>query len=854
MSKIIAVDGNSLMHRAYYALPSMTTRAGVPTGAVHGFLSMLLKLVDKKPDYLLVAFDMHGKTFRHDSFADYKAGRKATPDDLRTQFPMIKEVLTSMGITICECERYEADDILGTIAKKAEEQDVETLIVTGDKDALQLITDKTHVLLTVKGISDTVEFDTEKLFEKYSLAPQNMVDLKSLMGDNSDNIPGVPGVGEVTALKLLAKYKTLEGVIANIENEKGALQKKLADNIELARLSYKLGTINTQAPITIGLEDCVFKPENMAGAQQLMQKLELRSLLSRLPKGREGLKADEPKLNIKRETVRITDKEMLDKTVESLKNAEKLAIRIDDTFKFAQNEEVQYEVALIATLFEEGLSEDIVFESMKPLLCDEKIKKSVFDIKRIRHIASKYGADVLGCTFDAMIVDYLLHATHPITDLKTLCAERLNTEDVGAAILFTLENSMMRELEEKKLGKLYNEIELPLTNVLFDMEKQGFAVDIPVLQAMSEVFKQRISELEDEIYKMAGEKFNIQSTKQLADILFNKLGLPPVKKTKSGFSTDLEVLEKLEEKSPIISLIIEHRTLAKLVSTFVDGLINVAQNGRIHTRFNQNVTATGRISSTEPNLQNIPVRTALGREIRKAFVASEGNVLVGADYSQIELRLLAHMSGDETMIKAFENDVDIHTVTASEVFGVEIDTVTPSQRSAAKAVNFGIVYGISDFGLAKNIGVSRKEAKAYIEMYLNRYKKVHEYMENSVKDGRENGYALTIMGRRRELPEINSSNFNTRSFGERVAMNMPIQGSAADIIKLAMVRVHDALKKANLNAKLILQIHDELIIDTPPEEAEKVKELLTSIMQGAVRLSVPLVAEAKNGKSWFDTK
>ncbi len=856
MSKIIAVDGNSLMHRAYYALPSMTTRTGTPTGAVYGFLSMLLKLVEKKPDYMLVAFDMHGKTFRHDSYEEYKAGRKETPEDLRKQFPLIKEVLQKMGITICECERFEADDILGTIAKKAGEQGVDALLVTGDKDALQLISDTTHVLLTVKGISDTIEYDEAKLNEKYGLAPKNMIDLKSLMGDNSDNIPGVPGVGEVTALKLLAKYKTLEGVIANIDNEKGALQKKLAENVELARLSYKLGTINTEAPISVDVKDCAFTPQNMAAATPMLSQLELRSVISRLPKSDIKLEVKNEAQKIKRETVRITDRETLDKTVASLKknNIKKLALRIDDTFKFAPSEELQYEISLVATLFDEGLSQEDVFESLKPLLSDESIEKAVFDVKRIKHIAARYGVEFCGCGFDAMLVDYLLHAIHPVADLKTLCEEQLNSEESGASVLFTLEKTMMAELREKQLDKLYFEVELKLADVLFDMEKTGFAVDVDVLKAMSDVFKQRIGELEDGIYTLAGEKFNIQSTKQLADILFNKMGLPPVKKTKSGFSTDSEVLEKLEDKSPIISLIIEYRTLTKLVSTFVDGLINTAQNGRIHTSFNQNVAATGRISSTEPNLQNIPVRTALGREIRKAFIASEGNILIGADYSQIELRLLAHMSGDETMINAFENEADIHTITASEVFSIDASEVTPTQRSAAKAVNFGIVYGISDFGLAKNIGVTRKEAKEYIDMYLNRYAKVHEYMKNAAAQGRENGYVATIMGRRRDLPEINSSNFNTRSFGERVAMNMPIQGSAADIIKLAMVRVHTELKKAGLKAKLILQIHDELIIDTPPDEEEKVKKLLTDIMQNVIKLNVPLVAEAKSGKSWFDTK
>lgn len=853
MKKLIAIDGNSLMHRAYYALPSMTTRSGVPTGAIYGFLGMLLKLIERKPDYLLVAFDVHGKTFRHDAYPEYKTGRRPTPDDLREQFPLIKRILQAMGVTICECERFEADDILGTFSRKAGREGVDSLLVTGDRDALQLIDDKTHVLLTVKGISETIEYDIPALFEKYKLPPERMIDLKGLMGDSSDNIPGIPGVGEVTALKLLEKYGSMEEALAHAEDEKGALRQRLVEHAQLARLSYRLGIIDTEVPIFTELKDCRFDSANMAGAVSLMNELELRSLISRLPGSPKGIPAEKAEA-VKAASSRIAKEEELQSLVRDLAGVKRLALRIDDTFKLAAGEDAEYEIVLGATLLETGLTEDVVFRALKPLLESESVEKLVFDLKRIKHVCARYGTKLKHIKFDAMIADYLLNAIHPADSLQTLCAERLGAPHTGAAALFTLEKGMMGEMEQKGLVRLYHEVELPLASVLFAMEQAGFAVDNDVLLALADTFGRRIDVLADNIQALAGETFNIQSTKQLADILFNKLHLPPVKKTKSGYSTDVEVLEKLEGEHPIIALVMEYRTLTKLKSTFVDGLMAIEKGGRIHTSFNQNVAVTGRISSAEPNLQNIPVKTELGREIRKAFVASEGNVLVGADYSQIELRLLAHMGRDARMIEAFNKNLDIHRITASEVFSVPFEEVAQRQRNAAKAVNFGIVYGISDYGLAKNLGISRKEAKEYIEMYLSRYPGVRRYMQESVEKGKRDGYAQTLMGRRRELPELQSSNFNTRQFGERVAMNMPIQGSAADIIKLAMVRVHDALLSAGLHAKLILQIHDELIIDTPLAEAETVAGLLKNAMENVIKLDVPLLAEVRVGKSWFDTK
>lgn len=856
MRKLIAIDGNSLMHRAYWALPSMTAKTGVPTGAIFGFVNMLLKLLQYEPSHLVVAFDMHAPTFRHEEYDEYKAGRRETPDDLRAQFPLVKELLTKMGIAVCECERYEADDIIGTYARLANENGIDALLVTGDRDALQLVSTKTHVLMTKKGITDTVEYDEATLFEQYGLKPTQMVDLKGLMGDSSDHLPGIPGVGEKTALKLLQKYGTLEETLKRAEEESGSLRTKLTENAQLGRMSYRLGTIHTDAPVTTPLEGCAFTPPQMAQAAPMMHELELRSLISRLPQG--GANVAAASVEAAREVVthKVSDLAALQALSQTLKAAKKVALFADGALFAAASEEEQYEIVLSATLFDAGLDETQVMDAFKPLFESEQTQKLFFDSKRFLHLAARHGTEIKGAYFDAMIADYLLHAIHPADSLKTLCAERLGLQTPAACALFRLEREMLEELKEKELLSLYQTVELPLTRVLFDMERTGFRVDLGALKELGDSFASRISSLEESIYEHAGSRFNILSPKQLGTVLFDTLGLPALKKNKSGYSTDAETLEALEDKHPIVKYITEYRFLSKLKSTFIDGLLTLtdAKTGRVHTSFNQNVAATGRISSTEPNLQNIPVRTEVGREIRKAFVASEGNVLVGADYSQIELRLLAHMSGDQRMISAFLDGADIHARTASEVFGVPFEQVTAQQRSAAKAVNFGIVYGISDFGLAKNLGVTRKQAGDYIKMYLDRYSGVRAYMQGAVEEGKRLGYVKTLMGRRRELPELQSSNYNTRSFGERVAMNMPLQGTAADIIKLAMVRVYEALQKEGLKAKLILQIHDELIIDAPVEEAARAGEILRECMQNAMRLSVPLLADVRTGHSWFDTK
>ena len=856
MKKLIAIDGNSLMYRAFYAIKEMSTRDGKATNALHGFLSMLLKLAAENPDYMAVAFDVRGKTFRHDSFSEYKATRKPMPDELAEQMQAIKPILRAMNICICECPGFEGDDVLGTLSRIAEKNGTATLIVTGDRDALQLINEHTHVLMTRKGITDTTEFDEAALLEQYGVTPSGIIDLKGLMGDCSDNIPGIPGVGEKTALKLINKYGSLESVLEHCDDEKGALRQKLNDNAELARISYRLATIDTNAPITVTLDDCAFDTAKMRGAIPLLSKYELKSIISRLPSGDspDGSAAEcEPAA----ERIVIRSSDELSAFAVMLSKSEAFAVHISEELTIACDDSHVYAVSFAATLLEQGLNEDEVFAALKPALESAAIKKLTFDAKRLMHILSRYSIELGGVAFDAMIADYLLHATRPSATLKALCADTWGEgSQYDAHSIFVLYPLMMKQLEEKALMNLYTDIELPLIGVLYDMERTGFKVDTDMLSSLGGDMSARIGELEAQIYDLAGGKFSILSTKQLGDVLFVKLGLPPVRKTKTGFSTDSDTLEALADKHPIVPLIMEYRFLTKLKSTFIDGLIALVKRDthRVHTSFNQNVTATGRISSTEPNLQNIPVRTSMGREIRKAFIASDGCVLVGADYSQIELRLLAHIADDDIMIRAFCNNEDIHRRTAAEVFSVPPEEVTGEQRSAAKAVNFGIVYGISDFGLARNLGISRYRANEYINMYKERYKGVSTYMKQSVETARKNGYAVTLFGRRRDLPELKSSNFNTRSFGERVAMNMPIQGSAADIIKLAMVRVAKALRDEGLHARLVLQIHDELIIDCPVDEAERVACILRDCMQHAASLKVPLIADVAKGRSWYDTK
>ena len=847
----IVIDGNSLMYRAFFALQTpMSSRDGTPTGALHGFLGMLLKLVDRKPSHMAVAFDVHGPTFRHLKYDEYKAGRRPTPDDLRTQMPILKDILRQMGIAVVECPSYEADDILGTLSRRAEQAGLDVLLVTGDRDALQLTTDHTHVLLTKKGITDTVEYDPQVLKETYGLTPDHMRDLKALMGDSSDNIPGVPGVGEKTALKLLESYGDLDGVYRYRDEIKGKLGERVRENESSARLSYWLGTITTAAPVETELKECLFSEERLSGARETLEKLGLRSILSRLPEAEDKKSVPDSAVC---EIVELTTLAAVRDVARAHRQADALALIVSPGFFFAYDGQKAYQFVLGDTLFDEPVTRkdllQVLFESQPQ-------KVLTFDKKALLHAWREDGVDPAPVTFDAMIADYLLSSNHPIDSFAALCFERLNSKTPSAGLLFPLMAEMMEELREKGMSRLYDEVEMPLADVLFSMENTGFALDRSVLDQLHEAFSKRQAELAEQIYAAAeGERFNILSTKQLGTILFEKLNLPPQKKNKTGYSTDSDTLDALKDKHPIVPLITEYRFVAKVDATFVEGLIKaIADDGRVHTSFKQCVTATGRISSAEPNLQNIPVRTAEGREIRKAFVASPGNVLVGADYSQIELRLLAHISGDENLIDAFNSGADIHRRTAAEVFHTPFEDVTKEQRSAAKAVNFGIVYGISDFGLAQNLGIPVKTAGSYIRRYFERYPGVQAYLKDCVTQAREKGYAETIYGRRRPMPELKSSNYNTRSFGERVAMNMPIQGSAADVIKIAMVHVDRALREAGLKGRLVLQIHDELIVDAPAEEAETIQRLMTSCMEQVADLKVKLIAEAATGKSWYDTK
>ncbi len=847
---LLAIDGNSLLFQAYHAFykANLTTRDGFPTGALKGFFTKLIELLKLEPSHVLVAFDVHQPTFRHEKYPDYKLGRKPADEDLKKQMPVVRELLREMGVAVIECPRYEGDDILGTFARRAEAQDLDTLIATGDRDSFQLITDRTKIYYT----KDNSIVDAQALFDRYGLEPDRMRDLKALMGDSSDHIPGVEGVGEKTALKLLAEYGDLDGVLSHASEVKGKLGERLVSGAENARFSYWLGTIATDAPIPETLDDCSFSFERTGNAKQHLYALELNSIADKLP-GEQT--AEQIETAAPAETVAVTDAAAMRNALESLRSAEAIAVTVTPSLAFSGSADRAYVLTAGETLFDACMDEDEAYRMLRDFL--ERTKKPVlaFDAKTFFHRCGFDPDSLPTLAFDAMLSDYLLQSNRPIESYDALVRAWLNVEHASPAHLFALRPKMDRALAENGLTALLNEVELPLLRVLYGMERTGFLTDERVLNDLHARFSASASGLEARIYEAAGERFNILSPKQLGHILFEKLGLPSGKKTKTGFSTDADTLEAIAALHPIVGDVLQYRFLTKLDSTFVEGLLKQRDaKGRIHTRFMQCVAATGRISSTEPNLQNIPVRTPEGREIRKAFVPAEGNVLIGADYSQIELRLLAHISGDEGFIAAFNGGEDIHARTAAEVFHVPLSSVTGEQRSAAKAVNFGIVYGISDFGLARNLGISVATASGYIKRYFERYPKVKQYLTDSVQKAKENGYAETLFGRRRPLPELSASNYNVRQFGERVAMNMPIQGTAADVIKMAMVRVDRALKEDGFRAKLVLQVHDELIVDTPREEADRVMTLMRDAMENVASFSVRLVAEAKCGESWYETK
>jgi len=852
--KLLLIDGNSLINRAFYALPLLKTAKGEYTNAVYGFLTMFYRMLDEyAPTHILVAFDLKEPTFRHKQFAEYKAGRKSMPEELVPQLPLLKQVLEQMGVAIEELAGFEADDIIGTMARLSNEQNAQCVILTGDKDALQLITENTNVWLTKKGISETARYTNEMLFEDYKLTPAQICDLKGLMGDSSDNIPGVAGVGEKTALKLLEEYSTIENLYENVDKITGKLGEKLAQSQEIALFSKQLATIDCNVPIIKSFDDCLYTPKDALVLREIFSRLEFKSLLNRFSIT-ESVEKIEPQ---KVERTEVLEKSIFTQAMEKVNETGKAAVCISpNEISFACQANQEYFIPISRDLLSQGMNYNEAIEIIAPLLQNNEIEKIFYNAKAVMHEAIKENITIQNICDDIMLAEYLLDAVNTDFTFDRIFARY--SAAASAAGIWQICFLQRQQMEEKGILPLYIDLEMPLINVLFDMEIAGFCVDKNILQELGAEFSQKLESLKSEIYMLSGnDGFNINSPKQLGELLFEQLGLPKSKKTKTGYSTDNEVLEQLLDKHPVVPLIIEYRQAQKFKSTYIEGLLNLIspKTGRIHSTFNQAVTSTGRISSTEPNLQNIPIRTDYGRNIRKAFVAKNDDyVLVDADYSQIELRVLAHLSGDPTLIDAFLNGEDIHTRTAAEVFDIPIDEVTSTQRSAAKAVNFGIVYGISDFGLSQNISVSRKKAAEYIEKYFEHYGKVKAFMDACVTLAKAQGFVTSILGRRRDIPEIKSSNFNIRSFGERIAMNTPVQGSAADIIKLAMLNVFNELKTVSIRARLILQVHDELIIEAHKDDAHKASEILTRTMENVMQLVVPLVVEAKIGHSWYDTK
>lgn len=866
MKKLLILDSNSILNRAFYGVRYLSAKDGTPTNAIYGFLNILLKLIkEQEPDYICAAFDVKAPTFRHKQYEGYKAQRKPMPEGLAAQMPLAKDVLRAMGVTILEKEGYEADDIIGTVARLCEESEISCFIATGDKDDLQLASDKTKVILTVtkSGYNETIIYDDKAVKEKYHVTPTEFIDVKALMGDPSDNIPGVKGVGEKTAMSLIEKHHSIEYIYENIDGIglKGAMLQKMKDGRKMAFMSKELATINRNTPIEFNAEECVFDGfENNGELYEILKRLELNSIIKKLDlSGGDNVKENED--IFKDFSYQVGDKNMI--------SGDKVTVVLD--FDGDNISSAAVGAGNNAVVLNEQ-------DDIKELLEDDSIAKVMFDVKEA--IVKLNGRiDIKNISDDTAIAAYLVDPAKNEYTIEKLASEYFGTviekpevkqlsllDDVEtdrseylakcAVALGVLNDRIGDKIKENGQEKLYQEVELPLVTVLAHLEINGFLVDDNQLKEFADKLGEKIDALTNEIYMLAGEEFNINSPKQLGVILFEKLELKPVKKTKTGYATNADVLEKLRDKHPIVNFIMEYRQLAKLKSTYCDGLTAVVNPNthRIHSVFTQTVTVTGRLSSTEPNLQNIPTRTELGREIRKMFVAKDGYVLVDADYSQIELRVLAHIANDETMINAFRNNEDIHAVTASQVLGIPLEDVTKEQRSSAKAVNFGIVYGIGEFSLAQDLHISVKEAKAYIESYLEKYHGVRNYMESIKEQAKKDGYVKTMLNRIRYIPELKSPNYNIRQFGERVALNTPIQGTAADIIKLAMVRVDNRLINEGLKSKLILQVHDELIVEAYKDEVDKVKQILSEEMQGAMELNVPLKVDMSTGHSWYDAK
>ncbi len=849
------LDGNSIINRAFYGIKLLSTKSGIYTNAVYGFLNILLKLKEiSQPDAIGVAFDVHAPTFRHKKYDEYKAGRHAMPDELRMQMPILKDILKSLGIKTVECEGWEADDILGTLAQACRSAGNECFIATGDRDSLQLAHGGVKVLLahTKSGRPVTDIYDENTVMEEYGVTPAELIQVKALQGDSSDNIPGVAGVGAKTALDLIQRFHNIDYIYENLDeiDIKKGVREKLARDKDKAYLSLDLGTIRTNAPVDADINSYI--PGDNSGAAMLLAKYELYSLIDKF-----GLNAQQAVEPVRQEEkTAVTVKEMEDPAGFSF--GEELYF----TFDIENNEISRMYFANGDTVITVSAS-DAGFEDFVKRLFESDARKYSYNTKYLHRLAATLGTDCKNVCGDLMLSAYLLRPSDSNYDIDHLCLEygialpdggEESQNAVYAAVLKRLFEKTDVLLKEANQTDLLNNIELPLARVLAKMETAGFAVDKKGIEDFGNRLGGRIDELIAQIYSEAGREFNVNSPKQLGTVLFEEMQIPCKKKTKSGYSTKAEVLEELAPEYPIVKLILEYRSLAKLKSTYCDGLLKVIQaDGRIHTSFNQVETRTGRISSLEPNLQNIPIRTELGREMRRFFVAESGSTLIDADYSQIELRVLAALANDENMINAFNNGEDIHKTTAAQVFNLPPEMVTPLLRSRAKAVNFGIVYGIGAFSLAKDIGVSVKEAKDYINGYLHHFSGVAEYMDKMIETAKNNGYAETLFHRRRYLPELASSNHMMRAFGERVARNMPIQGTAADIIKIAMIRVCESLEKENMKSRLILQVHDELIVESPADEAEKALQIVTREMENACELRVRLVADGKIGKTWYDS-
>lgn len=870
---LLVLDGNSLAHRAFHALPHLATSQGLATNAAYGFTTMLFKVLrETQPHLVAVCFDKGRLTFRHDQYREYKAHRQGTPEDLRPQFPLIKEILRAMNIAVIEEEGYEADDLIGTLVQRAEQKGICSVVVTGDQDALQLVSPLTRVLVTRKGISELEEFTPERVRERFGITPDQFPDYKGLVGDTSDNIPGVPGIGPKAAAALLKDFGHLENLLSHLEEISPRYREKIRQHQEQALLSKKLATINRQAPIEVDPQDLRWPGPDYNRLLEVFSRLEFKSLIRSIRQQLGEEKSEERLASVEVKTHRVDYRHAADPAeLASLLELCQRVGRVSVALCGSRQEGVVAAAlkaggSIYYLNLEDSSSGGAARNALSAVLQDRSIEKLFHDAKSALWLLSRHGQTIERLAFDTMVAAYLLSPTTSSQELADVALDHLKVilpargEEALAAradATWRLAEVLAEKLRLAEMEKLYYEVELPLVGVLAEMEMAGVAVDREYLMEMSRELESKIQTIAGQIYQLAGEQFNINSTRQLGYVLFEKLQLPVKKKTKTGYSTDASVLEELASAHPIVPLILEHRQLVKLKSTYVDGLAALvsAETGRVHTTFHQTVTATGRLSSSEPNLQNIPVRMEEGRKIRRAFVPRQpGNLILAADYSQIELRILAHMSGDANLIEAFCRGEDIHARTAAEVFGVPLEEVTKEMRSRAKAVNFGIVYGISDFGLARDIRISRQEAQQYINNYFARYPGVKAFIERTIACAREKGYVTTILKRRRYLPELFSSNKTVRSFGERTAINTPIQGSAADIIKLAMVRIHRELKTRGLATKMILQVHDELIFDVPKEELPQVKEMVREHMENALKLEVPLTVEVKAGPNWYEVR